>query len=381
MNKNILFVERYLDPDTGGTQRVTYVLSKYLTDNGYNCFYLFCDWDTDSIPDSQKIIFDFLNEPTDRVENVLSNFVKKNNITIIINQDYDTFRLYSPLLAIKEKFNTKIIYTYHRNPFWGDFINNQKPQVNIIKNYIKRILKRKIVYPPFLKMYDISDKFVLLSNSFIKPFEIRYHIKDNHKLFAISNPLSFKYILNNEDFNAKKNNVLIISRFEEKIKNVKAALRIWKRIEDKGANNWELILGGYGKDEKEILDYAFSLRLENFKFIGKVDNPLEIYKLSSILLMTSKCEGFGLTIVEAQQCGCVPIAFDSYSSIKDIIQDGYNGFLIKAFDEKAYANKLYMLMQKNQLLKDLAFKASYSSSKFDIDNVGKQWIQLFTDIS
>ena len=56
--------------------------------------------------------------------------------------------------------------------------------------------------------------------------------------------------------------------------------------------------------------------------------------------MTSRYEGFGMTLTEALQNACIPLAYDSYSSVHDIIQNGQNGFLIKNNDEQSYANTM-----------------------------------------
>ena len=45
-------------------------------------------------------------------------------------------------------------------------------------------------------------------------------------------------------------------------------------------------------------------------------------------MMTSSFEGWGLTLTEAQQYGCVPLAFHSFASLTDIITDKVNGFAI-----------------------------------------------------
>lgn len=59
--------------------------------------------------------------------------------------------------------------------------------------------------------------------------------------------------------------------------------------------------------------------------------------------MTSTFEGFGLVLVEAMQHGCVPIAFDSYPAVRDIISHGENGILIPPFQEEDYSNAIMAL--------------------------------------
>ena len=67
--------------------------------------------------------------------------------------------------------------------------------------------------------------------------------------------------------------------------------------------------------------------LKRVRFEGR-QNPKRYYEEASIFMLTSSFEGWGLTLTEAQQFGCVPLAFYSYASLPDIITDGKNGFMI-----------------------------------------------------
>lgn len=43
--------------------------------------------------------------------------------------------------------------------------------------------------------------------------------------------------------------------------------------------------------------------------------------------MTSTFEGFGLVLPEAMQHGCVPMAFNSYAAVRDLVIPGETGIL------------------------------------------------------
>ena len=65
-------------------------------------------------------------------------------------------------------------------------------------------------------------------------------------------------------------------------------------------------------------------------------------------MMTSAFEGFGMTLVEAQQYGVVPLAMDTYGSLHDIITDGQNGEIIADNDLDEYARRLRVLMENSE---------------------------------
>ena len=97
-------------------------------------------------------------------------------------------------------------------------------------------------------------------------------------------------------------------------------------------------------------------------------------------MMTSACEGFPMTLVEAQQCGCVPIAFDSFSSVHDIIQSGRNGYIVPEKDEEEYAHVLQILMKDAALRQKLAANAQKDVLRFSRENIAKQWKTLLENL-
>lgn len=154
-------------------------------------------------------------------------------------------------------------------------------------------------------------------------------------------------------------------------------MRIWKEVENKGTNGWKLILGGYGQDEKLITNYILKLGLKEIELIGKVDKSLTYYEKASIFMMTSNYEGFGMTLTEAIQNGCVPIAFDTYTALHDIVSNMKDGIIITKGDENNYSNQLYRLMTDDNLRMSLAKEAVVKSEKFSIESIGNKWITLF----
>lgn len=109
-------------------------------------------------------------------------------------------------------------------------------------------------------------------------------------------------------------------------------MRIWEKVE-KACPGWHLDIVGDGPDAELLKDSAQKLGLSRIVFHG-FQNPGPYYSRASIFCMTSTFEGFGLVLVEAMQHGCVPIAFDSYPAVRDIISHGENGILIPPFRKK-----------------------------------------------
>ena len=66
------------------------------------------------------------------------------------------------------------------------------------------------------------------------------------------------------------------------------------------------------------------------------------------MYVTSAVEGWGLTLTESMQTGVVPIAFDSYPALHEIITDRYDGCIIRDNDLDAYAVCMEELMRNRK---------------------------------
>lgn len=87
-----------------------------------------------------------------------------------------------------------------------------------------------------------------------------------------------------------------------------------------------------------------------------------------------------MVLVEAQQYGCVPMAYRSYAALDDIIVDGENGYSVKAFDQNDYVNKLRRLMDDVDLRRRMAMRGIESVKRFDVDKIAATWIAHFESI-
>jgi glycosyltransferase involved in cell wall biosynthesis len=104
------------------------------------------------------------------------------------------------------------------------------------------------------------------------------------------------------------------------------------------------------------------------------------YLSSSIFLLPSRFEGFGLVIIESMACGVPVVSFDCENGPRSIITDGEDGYLVSPFDVNAFAEKVMHLMRNEELRKRMGTNAQKSVSQYNIDKVGLQWKQLFDEL-
>lgn len=97
-------------------------------------------------------------------------------------------------------------------------------------------------------------------------------------------------------------------------------------------------------------------------------------------MMTSAFEGFGMTLVEAQQYATVPIVMDTYKSLHDIITNSENGVIIEDNDIEGYTKELIRLMKNDEYRKRLAFNGINSCKIFSIHSIANKWEKLFNEL-
>ena len=148
-------------------------------------------------------------------------------------------------------------------------------------------------------------------------------------MIAIPNPNTYP-AQENTDF-LKKKQILYVGRIEWRQKRVGRLIDIWKRIYKKFPD-WELVIVGDGPIRQDIGTESLKDGSGLFSPVGKTLRPF--YRDASILCLTSDFEGWGMVLTEAMTFGAVPVAFNSYAAITDIIDDGKNGLLVPPFSHR-----------------------------------------------
>lgn len=177
----------------------------------------------------------------------------------------------------------------------------------------------------------------------------------------------------------EKKRVVAIGRFEYQ-KGLDRLIKAWKIVHSV-CSDWSLDLIGEGQEKQSLLQQINEFNLENsIHLLEPVKNvPKELLN-SSILVLPSRYEGFGMVLVEAQSFGVPPISFSCKCGPSDIIENGKNGFLVPEGDIDELADSLIKLIQDEDLRKRMGKQAYLDSVKYDEDVVMKQWVNLFEEL-
>lgn len=155
-------------------------------------------------------------------------------------------------------------------------------------------------------------------------------------------------------------------------------LRIWHLVNSRYPD-WQLAVYGEGP-EQETLQKAIGASGDNIVLHSPVSNIHDVYRASSILLMTSYYEAFGLVLAEAMSCGIPVVAFDSPYGPAEIITDGTDGFLVRNRNVEEYARRVCQLIADAGLRKQMGEAAVRSSQRFASEKIMPLWTQLFENL-
>lgn len=147
--------------------------------------------------------------------------------------------------------------------------------------------------------------------------------------------------------------------------------------------DWVLHIIGEGSEKQNLQDKINALHLENSIFLcgNKLSNDLEKeYLNSSIYLMTSFSESFGLVLVEAASYGLPLIAFDSAQGSKEIIENNKNGFLVPDRNKEIFVQKIIEIIENPEKARMLSENSLAVANKFSRENISKDWNNFIDNI-
>ena len=216
-------------------------------------------------------------------------------------------------------------------------------------------------------VYNYSDRYMLLSQSFVSSFKRFAYLTKNDKVQILPNPITIPSSDFVFDFLQKRKEVLYVGRIDENQKRIHRIIDTWALLEA-SFPDWKLII---------------QLKLNNVVFEG-FQNPSLYYKRASILMLTSEYEGFGLVVVEAMSFGVIPVVYGSYSAVYDIISDGVDGVILpynkKGYDTEFATEKMKELMLDADKRNNLAQAAIITSKRYSVESIVDSWNKLFAKL-
>lgn len=356
--------------NSGGIQRMLTNKINYLAKTEHYKIHVIC-YEKGSIffPIDKRIIIHYLEIENNKdslkeklwylpliIKRTIS-LIKKINPDIIINENMRTMTFILPFILQE----IPKIYVIHFSYNGLHEINKQIYNYNLIRNTINKIRVN------ILKRYT---RFIVLTE----------YDKEKWNLPNIQVIPNFTNLDSSQQSNLTSQNAIFIGRFAYE-KDLPILIKAWATVSQK-APNWHLHLYGDGEEKDNILNLIHELNLEKHVEIkGNKKNIEEAYLNSSLLIVSSRFEGFVLVILEALTKGVPCISFD-IPGCNNLIIDQKNGFLVKKRSPTELANSILKYIQLKQEEKlEIQKNIKDTIQKYSKEEVMQQWINLFSEIS
>lgn len=278
----------------------------------------------------------------------MKKYIKNSNAKIIISSRVDFTKLLS-------KYKKKNIITIaeehcHHN-------NNQK--------YIKKVKKacKNIDY-----LIPVSKELTNFYNTII----------NTSKCIYIPNCLNF---WSEESSKLDNKNLISVGRLSPE-KGFLDLIDVFSIIYEND-KDFHLDIIGDGVEFIAIKEKIKQKKLNNaITLWGYQNNDFikEKLKQSSLYLMCSFEESFGIVLIEAASMGVPSLAFNSAQGACEIITNDNNGYLILDRNKQKMASKTLELIGEPKKLMQLGKNAKKMAEAYKYENIQKKWIKFIADI-
>jgi len=188
--------------------------------------------------------------------------------------------------------------------------------------------------------YNNYDVIVAQSEDMKNDLETNYLLSAN--ILLINNPVDIAKveILSNKliplNFNKSKINLLTVAGLREE-KRHDLMLKVMAILPEQ----YHLTIVGSGDKAEELKVLSKDLKIEKrIHFEGQQSNPYPYMKNADLFLLTSQREGFPNVLLEANCTGLPIVAFACLGGIKEIINEGINGFFVPFEEIQLMAKKI-----------------------------------------
>jgi hypothetical protein len=377
MNKKIVILALHLG--TGGAEKVISNLANLLSEN--NDVEIISTYKLRNSPAfyiSNKVTINYLTTNLEPNKQEIKNALKNFNLIRLVFEAFKSFKI----LILRKKLmvnaiknldcdiviSTRILHNNWVSKYARKDIIKIAQEHNHHNNnqkYIKKLIKS-------LKNFDY---FMPVSRELCDFYSKRIN---NTKVVYIPN---FIDNVSSKTCDLSSKQLISVGRLDP-IKGFDDLIDLFNLFYQKYPD-WNLHIVGDGP-EKEILQTKIhklglskKITLCGTKYSEELENE---YLNSSIYVMTSHSESFGLVLVEAANYGLPLIAFDSAQGANEIIENNKNGFLVKNRNAEEMITKIEELLNDSSKMQYFSKNSKNTALKFSKEAISKEWNKFLNNI-
>ena len=277
---------------------------------------------------------------------LLKNTLKNNRFDLIIGQSFPmNAMLFFAKGKIKQIACEHTFYSYYSSKILRSF------RILLYRKVSTVVVLNKLDYKCFKK--HIHNVRLIPNMNYLKPSTIQSSLKN-------------KVIISAGRLNFQKGFDLLIEAMSIVVTKHK---------------DWVLHIYGKGSYREQLEEQIQRLNLEeNVILKGNLNDLTKAYLDSSIYVLPSRFEGFGLVLIEAASFGLPIISFDCPSGPSDILNNDL-GILVPNGDVQQLAESIMRMIEEPQLRMSYARKGKEIVEKYDEEKIYPLWNDLFCSLS
>ena len=304
-----------------------------------------------------------------------------------ILKHYMFFRAYILGFRMLRKFRPDLLHihilTRHGILGWGYKLLTKTPY--LISEHWSRYFRENGSYKGFFRKFltrrVIKNSSVVIAVSGQLKKAMQSHGLHNDRYYIVPNVVDFEYFKPCEESTTAMNKQIIhVSCFEDKSKNISGFLKILKQLSVK-RRDFECRFIGKGPDLEKMQSIAEDLGIKDviafFPGLKEGNELVQFMSKADFLVLSSHYETFGTVVVESLACG-VPVVATNVGIVPEIVNDS-NGMIVSDDDPEEMVRAVDEMLYRCRSYDKMMIRAQ-TFRRFNSATVGKQIVEIYQRI-
>jgi len=289
---------------------------------------------------------------------------------------------------VLKEIQPDILHTFMHKPNIYANLLGYKKRINTVTGlgsfFIHNDTKSKLIRFVIEMLYKIStkttNKVVFQNSDDLALFLQRNIVKQNQAVLIRSSGVDVK------KFAPQPKDIALLKKYN--LENKVVVLMVARVLKDKGVQEY-IAMANKLKDEAVFLyigeqdsgnKNSFNPSWENIIYLGFQSDVKKFIALCDIFVLPSYREGVPRTLLEAAAMQ-KPLITTNAPGCREVVEDGYNGFLVPIKDTTLLTQKTSLLIQNKTLRETLGKNARVKiEQEFSIEEVVKQYMKVYNDL-